>query len=349
MEVQNPQEVASYLRKEKDPEVKVKLIFLNLLISHKMDIKRASEAVGIGLATGYKWLQRWNDEGYKGLLRRADKGGRPPRLGISDLERLKSLLKGRPYWTTSEIRELIRKEFDVSLSESQVRRILKGKLQMHLLKPYPEDYRRPEEAESILAQDLEDLFQSLEEAGYKRGEVALGYVDESSPQPTANTVRVWSWQDRVTLKKNTSRMRANSIGFYPWSGEPLIEFGEDAKEGSFCRFLEKLRSLHRAFKVVVVILDNFVTHKSRKVRQIAQKLGIFLVYLPPYCPDLNPIEFIWKSIKRVISSMFIRNLEDMREIMREHFYLLARKLSFAKSWIRKFAPYCLDHLYASAA
>ncbi|OFV67252.1 MAG: DDE endonuclease [Candidatus Syntrophoarchaeum caldarius] len=46
---------------------------------------------------------------------------------------------------------------------------------------------------------------------------------------------------------------------------------------------------------------------------------MYLVYLPPYSPDLNPIEFIWKSIKR-------------------RFSRLAESLSFAKSWIEKFIP-----------
>ena len=44
----------------------------------------------------------------------------------------------------------------------------------------------------------------------------------------------------------------------------------------------------------------------------AERLGIELVFLPPYSPDLNPIEYIWKSIKRIISTMFIRHIDDMR-------------------------------------
>jgi transposase len=37
------------------------------------------------------------------------------------------------------------------------------------------------------------------------------------------------------------------------------------------------------------------------VREEARSLGIRLLYLPLYSPDLNPIEFIWKSIKRIAS------------------------------------------------
>jgi putative transposase len=35
------------------------------------------------------------------------------------------------------------------------------------------------------------------------------------------------------------------------------------------------------------------------VKERAKELGVHIVYLPPYSPDLNPIEFIWKSVKRV--------------------------------------------------
>ncbi|HIK36499.1 MAG TPA: transposase [Geminocystis sp. M7585_C2015_104] len=37
---------------------------------------------------------------------------------------------------------------------------------------------------------------------------------------------------------------------------------------------------------MVVILDNFASHRSSKVRERANALGIVLVYLPPYSPDL---------------------------------------------------------------
>jgi transposase len=44
-----------------------------------------------------------------------------------------------------------------------------------------------------------------------------------------------------------------------------------------------------------MILDNFQSHKAKIARQYAEDHGINLIYLPPYSPDLNPIEFIWKA------------------------------------------------------
>ena len=68
----------------------------------------------------------------------------------------------------------------------------------------------------------------------------------------------------------------------------------------------------------------------------AERLDIDLVFLPPYSPDLNPIEYIWKSVKRVISNRFVKNLEDMREVIVRSFIECSSTLSFARSWMTKF-------------
>ena len=71
-------------------------------------------------------------------------------------------------------------------------------------------------------------------------------------------------------------------------------------------------------------------------RQYAEDHGINLIYLPPYSPDLNPIEFIWKSIKREISCEFIRDVDHMKRLIRENFYRFSARRSFAANWIKVF-------------
>jgi transposase len=66
------------------------------------------------------------------------------------LTALKALLEDRPFWQTREVRTLIREHFGVTLSESQVRRILRNKLGMHFGKPYPGDAKRPSDAKAQL-------------------------------------------------------------------------------------------------------------------------------------------------------------------------------------------------------
>jgi transposase len=50
----------------------------------------------------------------------------------------------------------------------------------------------------------------------------------------------------------------------------------------------------------VVIMDNASFHKSNKVKELIEEVGGRLMYLPPYSPDLNPIEHVWANLKRLI-------------------------------------------------
>lgn len=68
----------------------------------------------------------------------------------------------------------------------------------------------------------------------------------------------------------------------------------------------------------------------------AVDLGIVLVFLPPYCPDLNPIEFIWKRIKAEILKEFIWSEEHLKFFVSNLFYRFSAHLSFAKAWNPRF-------------
>ena len=162
----------------------------------------------------------------------------------------------------------------------------------------------------------------------------VGFFDESSPQTTANTQRLLSF-DKPIIYKNTTKYKANAFGFYALNGVPVIDFKEHSKKEDVCDFLREIR-LRNPEKEIVLILDNFKSHRAKDSIKCAEECSITLIFLPPYSPDLNPIEFIWKSIKRVISHSFIKNLEHMKKIILENFLDYASRLSFAESWMKKF-------------
>jgi transposase len=60
----------------------------------------------------------------------------------------------------------------------------------------------------------------------------------------------------------------------------------------------------------IVILDNLGSHKSKAVRQMIQSAGARLWYLPPYSPDLNPIEQAFAKIKHWMRHAQKRTIED---------------------------------------
>jgi len=175
----------------------------------------------------------------------------------------------------------------------------------------------------------------LREKGIKEEEIAIGFIDEARPQNTANTVKVWSFE-RVRSIKNTTKFNTNTIGFYAIKGKSVSKFLDDSKAPSIAGFLNDIKTSNDAYQAIVVIIDNFPSHKSVLVRQKAKELGIYLVYLPPYSPNLNPIEFIWKSIKRVLFTSFVPNLAEMRGIITESFCRFAECKSYAAHWIEKF-------------
>jgi len=47
----------------------------------------------------------------------------------------------------------------------------------------------------------------------------------------------------------------------------------------------------------IVIMDNLGSHKGRSVRTAIRKAGAHLIFLPPYSPDLNPIEMVFSKLK----------------------------------------------------
>jgi hypothetical protein len=94
--------------------------------------------------------------------------------------------------------------------------------------------------------------------------------------------------------------KTNTFGFYALNGEYAVDFKEHSKKEDMCEFLYTMREKNPDKEI---ILDNFASHHAIKTKEIS----IRLVFLPPYSPDLNSIEFIWKSIKRVISRVLIQN------------------------------------------
>ncbi|MBM4241242.1 MAG: hypothetical protein FJ150_06225 [Euryarchaeota archaeon] len=62
---------------------------------------------------------------------------------------------------------------------------------------------------------------------------------------------------------------------------------------------------------IIIVLDNFSLITLKKTKKTAKKLSINLTFPPPYSPDLNPVGFIWKSIKRGISPLLIKSKEHI--------------------------------------
>ena len=66
-------------------------------------------------------------------------------------------------------------------------------------------------------------------------------------------------------------------------------------------FLQQLIEAHPTQSTLHLIWDNAGYHRSEKVRQFVQGTRIKLHYLPPYSPNLNPIERLWKIMHETVT------------------------------------------------
>lgn len=101
-----------------------------------------------------------------------------------------------------------------------------------------------------------------------------------------------------------SHGRLNLIGALAWGKErrtlhfELVE--ESVKSEQVLAFIDALAKNALGDKLTVVVLDNARFHTSSKVKEkrpLWEEKGVFLRYLPPYAPHLNPIEALWKRLK----------------------------------------------------
>ena len=65
----------------------------------------------------------------------------------------------------------------------------------------------------------------------------------------------------------------------------------------------------------VVVMDNLGAHRPKRIRELIQRRGCDLIYLPAYSPDLNPIEEALSKIKHLLRKIGARTKEALIEAM----------------------------------
>lgn len=79
---------------------------------------------------------------------------------------------------------------------------------------------------------------------------------------------------------------------------------------AFLRFAREalVPSLHRGD---VVVMDNLGAHRAVGVREAIEAAGARVLYLPPYHPELNPIELAWSKLKALLKTIGARDLQAL--------------------------------------
>ncbi len=241
------------------------------------------------------------------------------------------------HFTRPHLAKLLLDQTGISYSPAYLPTILR-QMGLHYYKPRPRSMRRPSEPETALIERLRATFDGLQTLGYDLDRVALGLADESSPQLSANTARLWSLgkADRVV---NTDKTRANTFGFLALQGINYCQPLANSSAESLIDIFPRLRALHANYDAVVLLWDNLPAHKTAEVEAAARRHQIYLVYNLPYCPDLNPIEGVWKGIKpvrrsgRISEWGLIESIDQLRELVGGWFAELMATNSLARQWL----------------
>lgn len=264
----------------------------------------------------------------------AGHSGRPASLSQQQRVAFVDYLHAQPqaHFTRPQLATALRQQTGVAYHPHYLPVVLR-EMGLRYYKPRPVSIRRSPQAQTALIDRLKATFDGLQAMGYDLDRVAFGFADESSPQLSANTARLWSIgkAERVV---NRDKQRANTFGFLALNGVDYCQPLADSSAESFIALFPKIRTLHADYEAVVLLWDNLPAHKTAAVEAAARRHQIYLVYNLPYAPDLNPIEGVWKGIKRRISEWgLINSLDQLRDLVQVWFIELTASTSLAKQWM----------------
>jgi transposase len=153
------------------------------------------------------------------------------------------------------------------------------------------------------------------------------FIDESGLSERPTRVRTWAPRGQTpVLQYSFSWKQLSAIAgltfwnfyfrFFPGSIKAL-------------QLVEFLAALTRQIKgKLLVIWDGLKAHRSRLVRRFVESLGdrIVLDFLPPYAPELNPVEYIWGYLKnREIANLCAANLHEVCDFARHRLKSMQRR------------------------
>ena len=260
------------------------------------------KALGLTRPRIYEWIAKYREGGVEALRSRTS-SGRPSKLGGKDLQKIYRLVVGKDprqlrfeftLWTRGMIRELIRQEFNVRLSDVSVGRLL-HKLGLSPQRPV----RRAVQQDQLLVVDwMAKDFPAIKRLA-KREKAVIYFGDEAGVRSDYHSGTTWAPKGKTPVVVTTgARFKVNVISaISPKGGLRFMATESNLTAEVFCEFLSRL--LVNAHAPVFLIVDNHSVHRSEKVRKFVQetKGKLRLFYLPPYSPELNPDELVWNYLK----------------------------------------------------
>lgn len=147
----------------------------------------------------------------------------------------------------------------------------------------------------------------------------LIFIDESGCHPGIGPRRGWAPKGVPLIGPEQSYARKRHIsiiGAISLQGAlayATTRGGVGSRD--FRNFVQK-RLLPKLRPGDIVCLDNLNAHKNKTVRKLIEGVGATLLFLPPYSPDLNPIEAAWAKLKHLVRKRAPQTVGALRSAMR---------------------------------
>jgi len=259
-----------------------------------------ADVVRVDGDTVTNYVRKYRDGGLPLLLAEDYHKGGGQLDGHAD--RLKKIFKDSPPHTVNQAIDVIERETGIRLKHSACRDFLR-KLGMRFRCCGLVPGKAPDDEKQLQAQqEFHDnkLQPRLQEA--KQGRRTVLFVDAAHFVMGAFLGMLWCFV-RVLLPSSSGRKRYNVLGAYDPIRREVVTLTNDTvvNQVTFCALLDKIAVCYADMGLpVTLVLDNARYQKCQSVFDKADALGIELLYLPAYSPNLNLIERLWRFVKKQV-------------------------------------------------
>ena len=237
-----------------------------------------------------------------------ESGGSVEKISIEQSAQLERHLQDHTYLYVKDIAAYVQAQFRITYTTQG----LTGWLRRHgfsYKKPAIVPGKANREQQEKWLDDYQRLRQNLPK------DEAICFTD--GVHPTHNVQPAYGWIKKGVRKEipaNTGRMRLNLSGVIDIvSHNVLVQEDLTLNAESTIRFFQNVEKAYPTTKRIHVFCDNAAYYRNKKVKQYLEKSRICLHFLPPYSPNLNPIERLWKWMKeRVLYNTYYPEFEDFK-------------------------------------
>lgn len=169
------------------------------------------------------------------------------------------------------------------------------------------------------------------------GKEPIYFADSVHPQH--QTQLAWGWilkGKRKEIPTTGRQYRLNFIGGICLDGHRIIyqQAAQKVDADAIASFLCELRKRHPGKYKIHLIWDRAGYHRNKRIKEFARDLGIELHYLPPYSPNLNPIERLWKILhEKVTYNRYYEHFFDFTEATLNFFRTIGRSKKLLRTRI----------------